>query len=518
MSDERIQRIVQRYGSLDTFVQEKILNPTIDLRSADVLRELHNEFLKGPDYYPGWWNRLSSFLDDVAKADKPFRATIAFQKLLWDTNPVSATGQGVISVSAAIDDQSFREWLANTSMDRLPTDPKEAIDRLKAIRAEISERLKPFSAKTPHLKIFRVLTAFFPRHFTCIADRAKLRKLHSAMFENPVASDSIVRHSNILHRLEEVLGPAPQDFPGLVRRITFPWYLYEKLPKSAEDVDKDENQDDPLTELAKELLIDVESLATIRLLLERKKQVIFYGPPGTGKTYVAQRFAEFITGSKERVEIVQFHPSYAYEDFVEGFRPIAAGVFGLVSGPLKRIAEKARTDHSLHVLIIDEVNRGNVTKVFGELYFLLEYREKEISLAYSREPFKLPENLRIIATMNTADRSIALMDAALRRRFYFFGFFPDSPPIDGLLHRWLQERKPQLLWLAEVVELVNRKLADRHTAIGPSYFMVENLTEEEIKIIWSYSILPHLEEYFYGQPERLSEFELESLRRAVSPT
>lgn len=496
-------------------IQEKFLNSTIDLRSAEVLRALYEEFLKSPNY-SDWWNRLSSFLDHVARASESDRRTIAFQHLLWDHNPVSAPGQGTISVNNAIDDRHFRQWVAHASMEKLPTDPDRAADNLKTIRNGITERLEPFCVRMPHLKIFRVLTAFFPRHFTCVADRSKLRKLHLAMFENTGGSGSITHHANILHRLEEVLGPAPPDFPGLVRRITFPWHLYEKLPGSVEEEDNVEDEEDPLAELAKELLIDSESLATMRLLLERKKQVIFYGPPGTGKTYVAQRLAESITGSKEKVDIVQFHPSYAYEDFVEGFRPTAAGGFGLVSGPLKRIAEKAGTDQSLHVLIIDEINRGNVTKVFGELYFLLEYREKEISLAYSREPFKLPGNLRIIATMNTADRSIALMDAALRRRFYFFGFFPDSPPINGLLHRWLQKWKPHLVWLAEVVEIVNRKLADRHIAIGPSYFMAENLTEEEIETIWAYSIMPHLEELFYGQPERMSEFELETLRRTVS--
>ena len=151
--------------------------------------------------------------------------------------------------------------------------------------------------------------------------------------------------------------------------------------------------------------------------------MIFQGPPGTGKTYVAQELAKCLAGGKERVTLVQFHPSYAYEDFVEGYRPHLENgqpTFALKSGPLRRAAEDADADpDNMHLLVIDEINRGNVAKVFGELYFLLEYRDHQVRLQYSNEPFSLPKNLYIIGTMNTADRSIALVDLALRRRFSF---------------------------------------------------------------------------------------------------
>ena len=122
-------------------------------------------------------------------------------------------------------------------------------------------------------------------------------------------------------------------------------------------------------------------------------------------------------------------------------------------------------------MVIDEINRGNVAKVLGELYFLLEYRNESVSLQYSGNRFSLPENLWFIGTMNTTDRSIALVDAALRRRFYFFGFFPDEPPVRGLLSRWLEINQPDAEWVAGLVELANRKLEDRHLGIGPSYFL-----------------------------------------------
>jgi len=121
----------------------------------------------------------------------------------------------------------------------------------------------------------------------------------------------------------------------------------------------------------------------------------------------------------------------------------------------------------------------------------------------------------IISTMNTADRSIALLDAALRRRFYFVPFFPDERPIEGLLRRWLQKNAPDLLWVADVVDLANRKLGDRHIAIGPSYFMDKDLTEEWVSLVWKHSIVPYLAEHFFGQEDRLGEFELSKLREGI---
>jgi MoxR-like ATPase len=277
---------------------------------------------------------------------------------------------------------------------------------------------------------------------------------------------------------------------------------------------------DSLVALADELLIDHAALVEIRDLLKSKRQLIAYGPPGTGKTFVALKLAVALAGDKSRVRLVQFHPSYAYEDFVEGYRPKnlnGTPGFELTPGPMKTLAERAIEDpgHD-YFLIIDELNRGNVAKIFGELYFLLEYRDEELLLQYSARPFRLPKNLYLIGTMNTADRSIALLDAALRRRFVFQPFFPDRPPVEGVLRRWLARHRPEMGHVADLVDLANAKLADRNSAIGPSFFMNAELDDMRLARAWRHEIMPLLEDHFFDAPDRLVEFELEALRKEAA--
>ena len=280
---------------------------------------------------------------------------------------------------------------------------------------------------------------------------------------------------------------------------------------------------DPLETLAEDLLFDVDELRKIKTLLSLndKRQIIFQGPPGTGKTYVARKLAECLAGSEERVRLVQFHPSYAYEDFVQGYRPSrVAGQLGfnLENGPLIEMAEAAESaPGAKHFLVIDEINRGNLAKVFGELYFLLEYRDEKMRLQYSDRPFSLPANLYIIGTMNTADRSIALVDLALRRRFHFVEFHPDRAPVQGVLGRWLDKHAPEMAWVEGVVDLANKKLPDEHAAIGPSYFMQTDefgnpdLNEENVRLTWEHNVLPYIEERLFGEAERLADFDLDKL-------
>jgi 5-methylcytosine-specific restriction protein B len=261
-------------------------------------------------------------------------------------------------------------------------------------------------------------------------------------------------------------------------------------------------------QLAEDLLVDVEWLQSCVDLLEDRRQLIFYGPPGTGKTYLAQAIAKHLT-VPEATKLVQFHPGYTYEDFFEGFRPLAAADgsgavgFKLTPGPYRRLVDAARENPATpYVLIIDEINRANLAKVFGELYFLLEYRDSAIDLLYSSGDdlgFTMPQNVFIIGTMNTADRSIALVDTAMRRRFAFKALHPSTEPAKSMLSKWLaREDLPQSA--AQVLDHLNALIEDEDFKIGPSYFMRKSVHEGQgMSIVWETSILPLLDEHHFGE-------------------
>jgi 5-methylcytosine-specific restriction protein B len=273
----------------------------------------------------------------------------------------------------------------------------------------------------------------------------------------------------------------------------------------------------PITdELAESLYLPRAWLQHSIDLLHEKQQVIFYGPPGTGKTFVAQALGQHLRLAGGDWQLVQFHPAYSYEDFFEGYRPSkpeddGALQFDLRMGPLRLLAREAATNPDRpYLLVIDEINRGNIAKIFGELYFLLEYRDRPIRLQYSPEqPFVLPKNLFLLGTMNTADRSIALVDSALRRRFYFFPFLPQESPVRDVLSLWLAEKgydeQPSRL-LAALNHALREALPDEDFTIGPSYFMPKE-GPPNLEFVWRYAIRPLLEERFYGarRPDELEQ-------------
>ena len=432
----------------------------------------------------------------------------------------------------SIQQSKFRNWLDES--------PEVALQALRAIWAEdysgVLERIRKFGEFLPtsvlsgpgtRMNLISVLlmgldaeryppfrvtrfdeayefTGYSPRDIQ--ADEVELYE-HALGFLDMFIEEAGKRELTISNRL---------DAQGLTWLVTG---NYVEVP--IEDPPRQVEPD--LAKLAEELLIPVGFLEEWRVLLEEKSQVIFQGPPGTGKTYVAQELAKCLAGSENRVTLVQFHPSYAYEDFVQGYRPKTmtdgqAG-FELRDGPLLRAAADARAEPDTdHFLVIDEINRGNIASVFGELYFLLEYRDRRMNLQYSDAPFSLPDNLYVIGTMNTSDRSIALVDLALRRRFHFVDFYPDVPPVEGLLRRWLGRHAGDMEWVANAVDRANEILSDRNAAIGPSHFMKNALTEAAIKRIWRHSVLPHVEEQLQGERERLGEFGLDRLKRAGVPS
>lgn len=280
--------------------------------------------------------------------------------------------------------------------------------------------------------------------------------------------------------------------------------------------------------LSERLKLDEDWIVRVIDALHRRGQIILYGPPGTGKTFVAKAITEALTTKPDAARRIQFHPSYTYEDFFAGYRPREKDgqlVFELTQGPLRRISDAARRDPDVtHVLMIDEINRANLSKVFGELYYLLEYRDEPIDLLYAGsgtdggDTFSLPPNVVIIGTMNTADRSIALLDSAMRRRFSFFELHPDVPPVAGILDRWMAAH-PQSVDISALFAELNSRIRDREDRIGPSHLLrVEDLSRHALEAIWTENLMPLLEERHLGSAVNVhATFSLDVLLEKVSP-
>lgn len=246
-------------------------------------------------------------------------------------------------------------------------------------------------------------------------------------------------------------------------------------------------------------------------------QILLAGPPGTSKTWVAQRLALYMSGGrKDAVRTVQFHPSYTYESFMEGLRPkaTAAGVsFALTPGVVLEMVNSMAVAGHLndpkhpYVLILDEANRANLPRVLGELLYLFEYRDQSIRLQYSSE-FRLPSNLLFIGTMNTADRSIRSLDAALRRRFDVFELGPSG----DILKAFLSQTGQEAMAIADGLSSLNAALAndiDRHHTVGHSFFMKRDLTSDDLREVWERRIFPLIEEYFFDQPDLARDYTFE---------
>ncbi|MFC1709762.1 McrB family protein [Candidatus Omnitrophota bacterium] len=284
------------------------------------------------------------------------------------------------------------------------------------------------------------------------------------------------------------------------------------------------NEDLSLGACAEESGLEEELLASWIRAIERKNHAIIYGPPGTGKTFVAELLARHLVGGGDGFsELIQFHPEYAYEDFMQGIRPKpdAQGklTYPIVPGRFLEFCEKARSRQGICVLVIDEINRANPSRVFGELMYLLEYRNKKMVLSSGfieeakREKFSIPENVRIIGTMNTADRSIALVDHALRRRFAFLSLRPNY----DILRKFHQKHQTgfSVDGLIGVLNNVNNQIGDRHYEVGITFFLKVKLSEQ-IEDIWKMEIEPYLEEFFFDQPERTDEFRWEEVKNKIN--
>lgn len=440
----------------------------------------------------------------------------------FPTDVVSVTGVGAFNGGTAF---GVRRWsqlwlliyfglhvhsLSAEEREALATDPLAFRDALAAVPA-------------PNEPVQRAAVRYlaFPKFFRPIVNaghRRLIRDTFASYLQRSVSDDVDVDLDEIIRAFEaEQNGPVDfyqEPWKSMWKPVKPP----KKVDATDDDVDEVEGSDDELLvptpelsivdpdqELADSLHVDLGWLARCTDLLRDRPQLIFYGPPGTGKTYIAKTLARHLAGP-DNVTIVQFHPAYSYEDFFEGFRPTPRSDgqvgFELKPGPMRRLTDRARKHpDQLFVLVVDEINRGNLAKIFGELYFLLEYRDEAIDLMYSSgdaEPFTLPRNVVIIGTMNTADRSIALVDTAMRRRFGFIPLHPAQEPTKSVLRRWLTARKyPQRV--ADLHLALNAAIDDPDFQIGPSYFMRPAVhSDGGLAQVWDSAIIPLLEEFHFG--------------------
>lgn len=266
--------------------------------------------------------------------------------------------------------------------------------------------------------------------------------------------------------------------------------------------------------LENETLLERAELEELLDSLNTRRALILAGPPGTSKTWIAKALARYVTQDVPLTyRLLQFHPSYGYEEFIEGLRPVAeAGSikFQREDGAVLRMANLIEeTADQTHVLVLDEMNRANLPRVFGELMYLLEYRTETVDLLYSQD-FALPERLLFIGTMNTADRSIRSLDIALRRRFDVF----ELPPRDSILRRYYEERSnlvPDLIdGFLRLNELLT-KARDRHHTIGHSFFMRNPYTHQSLLSTWRRQLRPLIDEYFFDQPDVAATYRVEDL-------
>ena len=298
----------------------------------------------------------------------------------------------------------------------------------------------------------------------------------------------------------------------------------DETEEDAEDVEKtypSYTKEDFLSEV----FMPEEEYEKLSGILRIKKNIILQGAPGVGKTFAAKRIAFSMMGVKdvERVMMVQFHQSYSYEDFIMGFRPSTDG-FELKRGAFYNFCKKAEIDEDNdYFFIIDEINRGNLSKIFGELFMLIENDKRGVSLQllYSDEKFSVPKNIYIIGMMNTADRSLAMLDYALRRRFAFFEIKPGFTT-DGFREYRMSLENEKFDKLIACVESLNNVISNDESlgdgfCIGHSYFcnlLPDTIDDQVLSGIVEYELIPLLKEYWFDEPTKVKDWS-SNLRSAI---
>ena len=336
----------------------------------------------------------------------------------------------------------------------------------------------------------------------------KIKKLETLI--NPISYNTVLSDES-LSNMEYLSNPQGSLFALTEEEYnTILDIVRESNPISKKEADKYSKDD-----FLKEVYMSKDEYNKLVRLLFRKNNIILRGAPGVGKTFMAKRLAYSILEKKdeEKVKLIQFHQSYSYEDFIEGYRPTETS-YELEKGVFYNFCKQAENNpDEPYFFIIDEVNRGNLSKIFGELLMLIEKdkRGEKLNLAYSKIGFSVPKNLYIIGMMNTADRSLALIDYALRRRFAFYKVNPAFEN-EGFIRYKDSLKNDKFNKLIENIEMLNVEIKNDLSLgegfeIGHSYFCdLEKVSDEEIESIITYEILPLLEEYWFDDVDKYKEW------------
>lgn len=468
--------------------------------------------------------------------------------LVGGTEPEGSTGQTVVSSvsnrkywmyapgeGARLWDEFFSEGIMGLGWDELGDlrqySTKEAMKKkMKAIYGE------EYSYKNAAHATWQFANDIRPGDIV-FAKRGVSKILGRGIVTSTYMFDETRDEYNHTHRINWThRGEWKVDERIIMKTLTdiTPYTDYHKRLESmfaeTEDSDLDQVEESAIYEtytkedFLSEVFTSEKDYIALKGLLLKKKNLILQGPPGVGKTYAAERLAYSIMGQKDtsRVRVVQFHQSYSYEDFVMGFRPDGQG-FSLKHGPFYDFCKEAEPDDREYFFIIDEINRGNLSKIFGELLMLIENDKRgekhAIRLLYSDEQFHVPDNVHIIGMMNTADRSLALIDYALRRRFAFFEFQPGFQTEGFKKHQASVDNK-KFDALVEVVNAMNRAISDDNSLgegfqIGHSYFTESAVDDEWLSGLVEFELIPLIKEYWFDEPPKVQQWE-QKLRGAIN--